>query len=344
MSTRIVLAFGGSRDAADAIARLRAAIGGEVVTVTLDLGQGSDLEQARDVAIAAGAARAHVVDARREFAGEVIGPALAAGAFGAEAGPLAVAASRPLIAKHLAAVARMEQATLVAHGACGQDGVRIEQLLADVSPELTVMAAADTRAAVTPVIDNNLWGRTLTCGPDGDTWEVPPARLFTRTTEPAACQAQPAVVEIGIERGRPVAVNGVPMEPEELIEVVDTIAGDHGVGRIDRATIRGGVAHRELVEAPAAAVLELAMRDLSDAMLDRTLVALRRQLAPVYASLIQEGRWYSQARVALDAFTDASVQQLTGTVRLLLVRGACRVVGRQLTARVRPGCAVVATV
>ncbi len=326
----VVLAFGGSVAAGSGIAPLAIRAGAPVVTLTLDLGQRLDLEQVRDQALAAGAIRAHVIDARREFAREVILPALTAGAL-TDGGTDAVVLSRPLIARHLVAVARMEQATLIAHGARGDDRVAFERLLQALAPDLTTLALADLPALAAdeePHVSSNLWGRTVTLTSD-DTWTVPPAGLYVRTTEPSKCAAQSAVVEIALERGVAVAVNGVPLEFEELVEVVDTIAGDHGIGRVDRTTGRGPRL-RQIIEAPASEVLGMAVTELAQAALEPAVLALRRQMAPAYASLITQGLWVSPARTALDAFTAVCAHALTGVVRLQLTRGACRVVGRRV--------------
>lgn len=324
MTKRLLVAYGGSLEGAATMSALASRLEAELATLTLDVGQGMDLEQVRDQARAAGARRAHIVDARRELAAQILRPALTAGAF--EAGPCAVAVTRPVIASHLVAVARMEGATDVAHGATGPDRVRIERLIADLAPELTVHAmTAPSGDDDAPGIDQNLWGRTVTLGAV-DQWAEAPADVFTRTSEPHTCAAQPAVVEIAIERGVPVAVNGVPLDIDELVEVVDTIAGDHGVGRFDHAS----ASSRALVEAPAACVLSAAIAELASASFDRDMLALRKQVAQAYGALVDEGRWHTPARAALDAFTAASADRLSGAVRLLLLRGACRVVGRRM--------------
>lgn len=326
MTKRLVVAYGGSLDGAAAMSVLASRLDADLATLTLDLGQGIDLEHVRDRARAAGARRAHVVDARRELAGQILRPALTAGAF--EAGPRAISVTRPVIVAHLVAVARMEGATEVGHGASGADRVRFERLIADLAPELTVHALAGDRRedAAAPRIDQNLWGRTMTIGEPADQWALAPPDAFTRTREPHTCAAQPAIVEIAIERGVPVAVNGVSLDIDELVDVVDTIAGDHGVGRFDHAS----ASSRALVEAPAAAVLSAAIAELASASFDRDMLALRGQMARAYGALIDEGRWHTPARAALDAFTAASADRLSGAVRLLLLRGACRVVGRRV--------------
>ncbi len=233
MTKRLVVAYGGSLESAAAMSALAARLDADLATLTLDVGQGMDLEQVRDQARAAGARRAHVVDARRELAAQILRPALTAGAF--EAGPRAVAITRPVIAAHLVAVARMEGATDVAHGATGGDRVRIERLIADLAPELVVHATAGAAGhEPAPRIDQNLWGRTVTLGEPAD--HVGRGACRCVHPDPRAAYAAPRSRPSSRSRlssGVPVAVNGVPLDIDELVEVVDTIAGDHGVGRFD---------------------------------------------------------------------------------------------------------------
>ncbi len=164
-----------------------------------------------------------------------------------------------------------------------------------------------------------------------DPWALAPVRHVHPHERAAACAAQPAIVEIAIERGVPVAVNGVPLDIDELVEVVDTIAGDHGVGRFDHAHC---VQRARWWRRRPPTVLSAAIAELAAASFDRDMLALRGQMAQAYGTLIDEGRWHTPARAALDAFTTASADQLSGAVRLLLLRGACRVVGRRVGAAV----------
>jgi len=326
MSDVLVLAYSGRPEAAREIARLAASTGAEIVTVTLDLGQAEDLEQICLEARTAGAARTHVVDARDRFAAEVLLPALRAGATGASAvRPIALA--RPIVAAVLADVARMEKTSLVAHGGIGADRAAFARLLADHAPDLEVLAldtAAAARDTTAPRIGANLWGRTVVFPAPSDAWTPMPATLFTRTSDPTAGVTQPAQVDLTFEHGVPVAVNGIPMSFLEVAEVVDTIAGDHGVGRIDQIT----GAEREITEAPAAVTLATALADLERARLDPRLAMLKMPLSAQYAAIVDSGDWYSPTRQALDAFVVAAMSSVSGTVRVMLSRGACRVVGR----------------
>lgn len=318
MTPRVVVAYAGSLDSAAAFAVLGTRVGAEIATVTLDLGQGADLEQVRDHALAAGAVRAHVVDARRELASEVIRPALVAGAFDTSAH--AVAVTRPVIARHLVAVARMEGASAVAHGARGEDRERLERLIAALAPELMVYALDDEGLAhADERVTQHLWARVV----ERRTSAELPRDAYARTSAPAALASQPAVVDISLERGVPVAVNGVPLDLDALVEVIDTIAGDHGIGRFEAVDDDA----RSLVEAPAAVVLGVAVRRLATATLAPDVQAVRVQVAAAYSTLVGDGRWHTPTRAVLDAFTTACAEALTGTVKLELSNGECRVLG-----------------
>jgi argininosuccinate synthase len=316
MTRRVVVAFGGSLDSAAAFAALGARIGADVSTVTLDLGQGAELAQVRDQAIAAGAVRAHVVDARQELAAEVIRPALVAGAFDGCAHATSV--TRPVIARHLVAVARMEGADAVAHGARGEDRVRLERLVAALAPELAIHALADEDVATAEHgTTQHLWARVVTGAACADRLEA----MYARTSAPAALASVPAVVAVSLDRGVPVAVSGVTLDLDALIEVIDTIAGDHGVGRFE-ATEDGVYS---LVEAPAAVVLGAAVQALASRALPADLAAVRAHVARAYGALITDGGWHDHTRAALDAFSTAVADRLTGTVTLELSGGECRV-------------------
>jgi argininosuccinate synthase len=350
--SRIVLAYSGGLDTSVAIRWLAREQGDEVVAVTLDIGQGRELEHVRARALAAGAVRCHVIDARDELAREFVLPALMAGAMYEGQYPLATALARPLIARHLVQVARMEGASVVAHGgtAKGNNQVRLELSIRALAPDLQVIAPARewgmTRdeeiayarahglavlTATDPVfsVDANLWGRSIQCGVLDDPWTEAPSDIFTLTREPAACAGEPAFVQIDFERGVPSALNGIPMDLVDLIDAVGTIAGDHGVGRIDMVENRiVGIKSREIYEAPAAVALHAAHADLQRLVTMRDLARLTTLAASSYADLVYDGRWFTPAREALDAFVQKVQERVTGRVRLKLFHGDVRVVGR----------------
>ncbi len=327
----VVLAYSGRPGSGAAIGRLSAAAGAPVVTVTLDLGQGADLEQIAGDARHHGALRAHVVDAREAFAADVLLPALRAGATGA-AGVRAAALARPAIVKALVDIAKMEGATRVAHGATGDDRRAMDQLLSDLAPDLSVVGlAADAGVPSEPAVAANLWGRTVVVPSGADAEALPASLLYQRTSQPAACQALPATVELSFERSLPVAVNGIAMPFVEIVEVVETIAGDHGVGRSDTPLASGG---REITEAPAAVTLGLALAEIERTTLAPRLAALKASLSWAYAAAIDDGAWFSTSRTALDAFVAAASAGVSGVVRVQLFRGECRVVESDATAAV----------
>src|SRR4029079_5149247 len=266
-----------------------AAAGAPVVTVTLDLGQGADLEQIAADARHHRALRAHVVDAREAFAADVLLPALRAGATGIGVGVRASALARPAIVKALVDIAKMEGATRVAHGASGDDRRAMDLLLSELAPDLSgVAVGAGSGMTCEPAVAANLWGRTVTVPSGVDPETLPASLLSQRTSPPAACQALPATVELTFERSLPVAVNGIAMPFVEIVEVVETIAGDHGVGRSD-TSLASGV--REITEAPAAVTLGLALAEIERTTLAPRLAALKASLSWAYAAAIDDGAW-----------------------------------------------------
>jgi argininosuccinate synthase len=348
---RIVLAFSGGLDTSVAIPWLAEKYGAEVVTVTLDVGQGRELVDVRERALAGGAVRAHVIDAREEFAREYILPSLQAGALYENGYPLATALGRPLIAKRLVEMARMEGAAAIAHGCIGKinDQVRIEVSARGIDPDVRIIAVAREwglsradeieyarrRGIPVPLLgpystDSNLWGRSIECGVLEDPWAEPPEEIFTLTRPAKECPDEPAYLDVEFEAGVPVRTNGVEMSILELIESLETIAGAHGVGRIDMMENRlVGIKSREIYEAPAAVVLHVAHQELEKLVIPRDLERVKHELARAYADLVYNGLWFSQTRDAIDAFVRAIQPRVTGTVRLNLFKGHCRVVGRR---------------
>lgn len=350
---RIVLAYSGGLDTSVAIAWLAEHYGAEVIAVTLDLGQGRELTDVRERALAIGATRAHVLDVREEFAREYILPALQAGALYEDRYPLATALGRPLIARKLVEVARMEGAATIAHGCNGKanDELRLELGVRALDPSITVLAPARiwgmsrqdeieyAKARRIPIsstidspysVDTNVWGRSIERGVLEDTWQESPEDIYALTRSPQACPDEPAYIEIEFEQGVPLRANGIEMPLIELIESVETIAGAHGVGRIDMVeNATSGVKSREIYEAPAAVVLHTAHSELEKLVIPRDLERLAHDLGRAYADLAYNGRWFSPTREAIDAFMRTIQPRVTGAVRLKLFKGDCRVVGRR---------------
>jgi len=350
---RIVLAYSGGLETSVAIPWLVERFGAEVIAVTLDLGQNENLEATRERALAAGAVTAHVIDAREEFAREYVLPALQAGAVYEGRYPLASALSRPLIARKIVDMAGREGASTVAHGCArtGNDHVRFDLSVRAIDPSLQVIAPsrlwgmtragaiayAQQRGIEVPVTrqasystDENLWGRSVACGELEDPWQEPPEDVFTLTKWGHASPATPAYVELTFDQGVPTHVNGVGMGLPELIHSVATIAGVHGVGRIDMVENRlVGAKSREVYESPAAVVLHAAHADLQGLVVPKDLQRLCRELGGRYADLVYDGLWFTPTRPAIGAFFATIQPRVTGQVRLRLSRGESRLVGRR---------------
>lgn len=343
---RIVLAYSGSLDTSVAIPWMAERYGAEVIAVTLDLGQGQELESVRDRALATGALRAHVLDVRDEFARDYVLRALKADAVDADGHPMAAALSRPLIASKLIEIAGIEQATAVAHGgtSLGHDQERLEVAAHALNPTMPVFAPARdwgmTRSEVRSyaqsrhlrvpadadrpyTIDANLWGRSIAS--DG-TARPRSEDICVLTKAPADCPDEPAYIEVMFDRGAPMAINGVAMPLLDLVGSLVTIVAAHGVGRIalpDGAS--AGRASFALCEAPAAVVLHAAHRALQALVTSKDLERRCRETSLAYADLIARGEWFGPARAALDAAVIANEQRVTGHVRLKLFKGTCRV-------------------
>ncbi len=318
-----------------------------VIAVTLDLGQSGSLVEVRERALAAGAVRSHVLDAREEFVRDFVLPTLKADALSDARYPMATALGRPLIAKTLVEIARIENAAIVAHGCSGRDRARISTPLRTLDASLNELACVEAwgltgkqiadeaeRLGISAAgltedrVDDNLWGRTIGRRGDAASDEAPET-VFKLTRPLAQTPSQPAMVDLSFERGVPTGINGVTMPLVELIESLSTIAGEHGCGRLDRVKNHAnGTRSRALYEAPAATVLHLAHGELERVVSSDTLERFSRSLSSTYADALDRGEWFDRLRAALDASVDAVQSRVTGSVRVRLFKGDCRVVGR----------------
>jgi len=347
---RVVLAYSGGLDTSVAIRWLQEK-GYDVVAVTMDVGQPGNLSGTKAKAELLGA-KAYVLDVRKEFAEGFILPALKANAMYEGVYPLSTALGRPLIGKHLVAVARKEGATAVAHGCTGKgnDQVRFDLCTTALAPDLKVIAPARVwnmtreesvayaleRGVPIPVkngspysTDENLWGRSVECGILEDPALEPPEEAYAWTASPLDAPEEPAYANITFEGGRPVSLNGKRMDLVPLIETLNKIAGQHGVGRIDHVESRVvGIKSREVYECPAAIVLTRAHQALEAMVLPRDVLDFKRGVEARYASLIYDGLWFTPLREALDAFVDETQQRVTGEISVKLFKGSAVVAGR----------------
>jgi len=353
MAEKAVLAYSGGLDTSVAVKWIKEKYGYDVVTFTLDIGNVPNLEAIRQKALKAGAVDAVIADVREEFVTDFVFPSLKADAVYEGEYPLATAIGRPLIAKLLVEVARQKGAVAVAHGCTGKgnDQVRLDVGVGTLAPELKIIAPArewgmtreqlikyaESASIPVPVtkkspysIDENLWGRSIETGVLEDPWREPPADVYLWTRDPAEASAKPTYVEIEFERGIPVAIDGTRMGGVDLVTALHTVAGENGVGRVDRVENRlVGIKSREIYEAPAATVLLKAHAALQDLVLTKDQLRFKSMVATTYADLIYNGLWFSGLRHNLAAFVDSTQEYVSGTVRVKLFKGTCTVVGRK---------------
>jgi argininosuccinate synthase len=355
MSRTVVLAYSGGLDTSIIVPWLREHYDARVICVAADIGQGADeLRGVREKALASGAEECYVEDLREEFVRDFIFPTLRAGAVYNRKYLLGTAMARPLIAKRQVEVARRVGADALAHGCTGKgnDQVRFELTFATLAPDLPVIApwrewdirsredAIDYATAKgIPIAatkekiysrDANLWHLSHEGGILEDPNAAPPADLFMLTTNPSHTPDLPEDVIIGFEKGTPVSVNGEMLGPVALVTTLNAIGGRHGVGRIDLVEDRMvGMKSRGVYETPGGTLLYLAHSELEQLVLDRKTLSAKDMIAPRYADLVYEGRWWTTEREAYDAFVTITQQRITGTVTLQLFKGALSVVGRE---------------
>jgi argininosuccinate synthase len=353
VAERVVLAYSGGLDTSVGIGWLKDATGKEVVALAVDVGQeGEDMDAIRQRALDCGAVESIVVDARDEFANDYIVPTLKANALYQKRYPLVSAISRPLIAKHLAATARALGADSVAHGCTGKgnDQVRFEAAVTALAPELTSLAPvrdfALTRdkaieyasAHNLPIaqskkspysIDQNVWGRAVETGFLEDPWNAPIEDLYTYTQDPSIPREATEII-ITFDQGVPVAVDGTPVTPLEAVVLLNKLAGDQGVGRIDIVEDRlVGIKSREVYESPAGIALITAHEELENVTVERDVARYKRGVEAKWSELVYDGLWFSGLKKSLDAFIDDTQKYVSGDVRMKLHAGTAVVTGRQ---------------
>ncbi|TFD92612.1 argininosuccinate synthase [Cryobacterium lactosi] len=355
MAERVVLAYSGGLDTSVGIGWLKDATGKEVVALAVDVGQeGEDMDVIRQRALDCGAVESIVVDAKDEFANDYIVPALKANALYQKRYPLVSAISRPLIAKHLAATARALGADSVAHGCTGKgnDQVRFEAAVTALAPELTSLAPVRDFALTRdkaieyaalhnlPIaqskkspysIDQNVWGRAVETGFLEDPWNAPIEDLYTYTQDPSIPREATEII-ITFDQGVPVAVDGKPVTPLEAVVLLNKLAGDQGVGRIDIVEDRlVGIKSREVYESPAGIALITAHEELENVTVERDVARYKRGVEAKWSELVYDGLWFSGLKKSLDAFINDTQKYVSGDIRMKLHAGTAVVTGRQST-------------
>ncbi|MCW4001179.1 MAG: argininosuccinate synthase [Candidatus Bathyarchaeota archaeon] len=351
MADKFVLAYSGGLDTSVLIKYLQEKLGAEVITVTVDVGQGEDLKAAEEKAKKLGVVKHFSIDAKEEFCKDYIYPAIKANALYEGKYPISTSLSRPLIAKKMVEIAEREGATGLAHGCTGRgnDQVRFDVTLGALAPGKQILAPVRewgltreeeiayakekgihvSEAAKKYSIDASVWGRAIECGLLEDASQSPPDDAYEWTVAPEKAPDKPEIVTIGFEQGVPVSVNGKKLSPLALIEEVNKIAGRNGVGRIDHIEDRiVGLKSREVYECPAALVILEAHKDLEKMVMTRHQVLFKQQIDAEWVFLAYAGLWVDPLKDDLDAYINRSQENVTGEVKLKLYKGSMLVVGR----------------
>ncbi|MFN3645152.1 MAG: argininosuccinate synthase [Gemmobacter sp.] len=354
---KVVLAYSGGLDTSIILKWLQTEYGCEVITFTADLGQGEELEPAREKAILLGIKpeNIHIVDVREEFVRDFVFPMFRANAVYEGQYLLGTSIARPLISKHLVEIAHRHGADAVAHGATGKgnDQVRFELSAYALDPSIKVIApwrewdltsrtrllefaeqnqipiAKNKRGEAPFSVDANL----LHTSSEGRVLENPadeaPDYVAQRIVRAEDAPDQPEFIEITYERGDPVAINGVAMSPATLLTALNEYGARHGIGMLDFVENRFvGMKSRGLYETPGGTIMLEAHRGVEQITLDAGSGHLKDSLMPRYAELIYNGFWFSPEREMLQALIDKSQEHVTGTVRLKLYKGSVRTVAR----------------
>jgi argininosuccinate synthase len=350
---RIVLAYSGGLDTSVILRWLVDRYQAEVIAFCADLGQAEELDGLDAKARATGAVKCIVEDLREEFARDFVFPMFRAGAIYEGQYLLGTSIARPLIAKRQVEVAHAEGADAVAHGATGKgnDQVRFELTFAALGPELIVIApwrewdfkgradliayAEAQRIPITVTAekpyssDRNLLHVSYEGGILEDPMRAPYDDMFQLTVAPERAPDQAQEIEVTLESGVPVAVDGERLSPAALLSRLNTVAGAHGIGRVDLVENRYvGLKSRGVYETPGGTVLRQAFQAVESLTLDREVLHLRDSLAPRYAELVYYGYWFAPERSMLQAAIDEAARAVTGTARLRLYKGSVRTVGR----------------
>lgn len=349
---KVVLAYSGGLDTSIIIPWLKENYDYEVIAMAADVGQGEELEPLYEKAINTGASKIYIEDLRKEFVEDFIFPTLKAGAIYEGKYLLGTSMARPIIAKRLVEIAEAEGAEAVAHGATGKgnDQVRFELTVKALNPHLKIIAPwriwdiksreqeieyARARGIPVPVtkehpysMDRNLWHLSHEGGDLEDPWNEPKDDVYLIVTPPHKAPDTPTYVEIGFEQGIPKSINGKSYGPVELIEELNRIGAQNGIGITDMVENRlVGIKSRGVYETPGGTILYLAHRELEALTLDRETAHFKEIIANKFAELVYNGCWYTPLREALSAFVDSTQQTVTGTVRMKLYKGNCTPAG-----------------
>ena len=355
---KVVLAFSGGLDTSVILKWLQLRYGCEVVVFTADLGQGPEVDQAREKALRMGvpAENIFVEDLREQFVRDHAMPVFRANAVYEGVYLMGTPIARPLVAQRQIEIARQVGADAVAHGATGKgnDQLRFELAYYALSPDIRVIApwrewdltsrtkliefadlhgipvSKDKRGEAPYSADANMLHISAEGKMLEDPWLAPQEDVFTRTAALESTPDVPQLIQIDFEKGDPIAINGARLSPACLLEALNNMGGRHGIGRVDVVDTRYiGMKSRGIFETPGGTIWQVAHRALESITLDRGESHLKDELMPRYAAMIYNGFWFSPERKMLQALIDKSQESVTGSVRLRLFKGNAIVEGRK---------------
>jgi argininosuccinate synthase len=351
---KIVLAYSGGLDTSVILKWLQEEYAAEVIAFCADIGQGGEVAEVRQKAMATGASKVYIEDLQEEFVRDFVFPIIKADAIYEGSYLLGTAIARPLIAKGQMETARKEKADAVAHGATGKgnDQVRFELTYYHFNPNIQVIApwrewqfrsredliryAKEQGIPVTVTArkpyssDRNLLHISFEGGILEDPWQEPDEAMFCLTTAPEQAPDKPLYCEIGFAEGIPITIDGKKYAPAQLLARLNEIGGKHGIGRVDMVENRYvGMKSRGVYETPGGTILHCAHRALESITMDREVMRLRDALIPKIAELIYYGYWYAPEMELMRKLVDETQHDVTGIVRLKLYKGNCTVVGRK---------------
>lgn len=353
---KAVLAYSGGLDTSIILKWLQDQYGCEVVTFTADIGQGEELEPAREKAKTLGVQQIFVEDLREEFARDYVFPMFRANALYEGEYLLGTSIARPLIAKHLVRIAAETGADAISHGATGKgnDQVRFELNAYALNPDIHIVAPwrewdlnsrerlvgyarqhgipVETRkdGGASYSMDANMLHISYEGGELEDPWSPPDEAMWRWTVSPKDAPDIPEEIELTFESGDAVALGGEALSPAQMLTALNALGARHGVGRIDLVENRYvGMKNRGCYETPGGTILLKAHRAMESITLDREVAHLKDELMPRYASLIYNGYWFAPERKMLQGLIDDSQRSVNGVVRLQLYKGNIMVTGRR---------------
>ena len=350
---KVVLAYSGGVDTSVCIPYLKNEYGiSEVITFVADLGQGDDLESIRQKALKSGATQSRIGNLVDDFVENYAFPAIRANALYGEKYPLSTALARPLIAENLVNLARELNADAVAHGCTGKgnDQVRFDLAIHALGPDLEIITPArewkmsreeailygEKYGIPAPVskrspysIDVNLLGRSIEAGLLEDPMQEPEEEVFAMTSSIDNSPNSPKDIEILFENGFPIAIDNESLSPVEIIQKVNSLAGEHGFGRIDMIEDRVvGIKSREIYEAPGLLLLIKAHKELESITLNPDVLDFKNLVEKKWGQLVYQGFWFGPLKKALDSFIDVTQTTVNGKVKIRLHKGNAIVIGR----------------